>query len=339
MGEAIGLLLTSLHGHMKPETIQERQHAILLEIIQYYLDRHEAISARTLAKFSQLALSPTTIRNLMEDLSLDGYLTSEGVSRGRIPTQKAFTIYVTTLHQEGPPQREPPPAPRDEEQLPTLERAMDAAGRFLAEQTGFIALATLPEKDNYPLDWVRLVHISDERMLVAVQSLYGDLWSKVISVVEPFPAEVLKEVEWHICRNYHGQPLQKIRGDIMSGEPKELLENLPSMGAAYRLLRKAFDWDKSTGWHVWGTENLYSISEYLQPERMVHMHKALEDQSIKMEVAEITAIPKNTVQVDEKHGKQLLRLMDQLEDHDDVQKAYTNFDISEEVLAAIEQNA
>ena len=69
------------------------------------------------------------------------------------------------------------------------------------------------------------------------------------------------------------------------------------------------------------------------------VHKVLEDQSFDMEVAEITAIPKNTVQVDEKHGKQLLRLMDQLEDHDDVQKAYTNFDISEEVLAAIEQNA
>jgi len=69
------------------------------------------------------------------------------------------------------------------------------------------------------------------------------------------------------------------------------------------------------------------------------VHKALEEKEIKMEMAEITAIPNTTVQADEKNGKQLLRLMDQLEDHDDVQKAYSNFDISEEVLAAIEASS
>lgn len=69
------------------------------------------------------------------------------------------------------------------------------------------------------------------------------------------------------------------------------------------------------------------------------VHKTLEEKSIKMEVAELTAIPKNTVAVDEKHGKALLKLMDVLEDHDDVQKVYSNFDISDEVMAAIEASA
>ena len=58
-----------------------------------------------------------------------------------------------------------------------------------------------------------------------------------------------------------------------------------------------------------------------------------------MEVAELTAIPSNTVPVDEKHGKALLKLMELLEDHDDVQKVYSNFDISDEVMAAIEASA
>lgn len=276
----------------KTETMQERQQAILMEIIQFYLESQEAISARTLSKFSRLALSPTTIRNLMEDLSLDGYLTSQGVSRGRIPTQKAFTIYVSTVRNGKLPQPAPQPAPRAEDQLLTLAGALQKTGSFLAEQSGFIALAALPEKDAYPLDWVRLVHISEERMLVAVQSLYGDLWSKVIPVLEHFPPEVLKEVEWHICRNYHGQPMENIRRDIMSGEPKELLEQLPSMGAAFRLLRKSFDWDKSTGWHVWGTENLYSIREYQQPGKMVQLHKALDDPGL------IEAVLRNAREVD-----------------------------------------
>ena len=69
------------------------------------------------------------------------------------------------------------------------------------------------------------------------------------------------------------------------------------------------------------------------------VHTTLEEKSIPMEVAELTAIPSNTVPVDEKHGKALLRLMDLLEDHDDVQKVYSNFDITDEVMAAIEQDS
>jgi transcriptional/translational regulatory protein YebC/TACO1 len=45
------------------------------------------------------------------------------------------------------------------------------------------------------------------------------------------------------------------------------------------------------------------------------------------------------VGVEEKHCKSLLRLMDELDDHDDIQKVYSNFDITDEVMAAIEQES
>ncbi len=67
--------------------------------------------------------------------------------------------------------------------------------------------------------------------------------------------------------------------------------------------------------------------------------KILESKDIKTEFAELTRLPTNTVEVNEKTGRQLLRLMDLLEDHDDVQKAYSNFDIPAEVMADIEQNS
>jgi YebC/PmpR family DNA-binding regulatory protein len=68
------------------------------------------------------------------------------------------------------------------------------------------------------------------------------------------------------------------------------------------------------------------------------VRKTLESKEIKMEHAELTRIPTNTIDVDEKTGRQLLRLMDLLEDHDDIQKAFSNFDISDEVMASIEAN-
>lgn len=50
--------------------------------------------------------------------------------------------------------------------------------------------------------------------------------------------------------------------------------------------------------------------------------------------AEVTMMPRSTVPLDGKEAQQLLRLMEQLEEHDDVQNVYANFDIEESVLAA-----
>jgi YebC/PmpR family DNA-binding regulatory protein len=66
------------------------------------------------------------------------------------------------------------------------------------------------------------------------------------------------------------------------------------------------------------------------------VRKAIEDAGIEIQSSELTRIPQNTVNVEEKYCKSLLRLMDTLEDHDDIQKVYSNFEITDEIMATIE---
>ncbi len=51
--------------------------------------------------------------------------------------------------------------------------------------------------------------------------------------------------------------------------------------------------------------------------------------------AEITMVPKSTVKLEGKPAEQMLRLMEELEEHDDVQHVYANFDIPEQIMAAM----
>ncbi|MBN1871904.1 MAG: YebC/PmpR family DNA-binding transcriptional regulator, partial [Candidatus Omnitrophica bacterium] len=60
--------------------------------------------------------------------------------------------------------------------------------------------------------------------------------------------------------------------------------------------------------------------------------KALEDSRIKAESSELTMIPKNTIKIAGEAAKQVLRLVEQLEDNDDVQNVYANFDIPDDIL-------
>jgi YebC/PmpR family DNA-binding regulatory protein len=71
------------------------------------------------------------------------------------------------------------------------------------------------------------------------------------------------------------------------------------------------------------------------PEDFEAVKKALDQKNLKYFLAEITMVPKSTVKLEDKEAEQMLRLMDSLEDSDDVQKVYANFDISDKTLEEI----
>ncbi len=61
----------------------------------------------------------------------------------------------------------------------------------------------------------------------------------------------------------------------------------------------------------------------------------LEANDIKISSAELTMIPKNTVQIEGKEAEQLMNLMTKIDDHDDIQNVYANFDIDESEIERI----
>ncbi len=72
------------------------------------------------------------------------------------------------------------------------------------------------------------------------------------------------------------------------------------------------------------------------PEALAAVREAIEAAGIKVESAELSMVPKTTVEVvEEPSAKKLIRLIEALEENDDVQGVYANFDISEQVLEAV----
>jgi YebC/PmpR family DNA-binding regulatory protein len=62
---------------------------------------------------------------------------------------------------------------------------------------------------------------------------------------------------------------------------------------------------------------------------------ALEEKQWIPQVAEVTMLPKNTITLEAKQAEQMLRMMEALEDHEDVQNVYANFDIPDQVMEAL----
>ena len=89
-----------------------------------------------------------------------------------------------------------------------------------------------------------------------------------------------------------------------------------------------------------GAEDMTSEEEQFvvttEPANFEPVRAAIEDQGFPIANAELTMVPDNTVKVAAKDAQKVLKLMDALENQDDVQNLYSNFDIPEEVLAQLE---
>ncbi len=76
------------------------------------------------------------------------------------------------------------------------------------------------------------------------------------------------------------------------------------------------------------------LDVYTRAEDLEKVRQALHEQGIQVESAELTKVPKTTVNLGEKEALQALRLLDKLEELDDVQRVHSNAEFPDEVLAA-----
>ena len=85
-----------------------------------------------------------------------------------------------------------------------------------------------------------------------------------------------------------------------------------------------------------GAEDVELEDEFLEiftgVDQLRNVQKAMVSEGVPPDAAQISMIPKTTISLDDKQAERTLRLLDTLEDLEDVQKAYTNADFSSEVL-------
>jgi YebC/PmpR family DNA-binding regulatory protein len=79
-----------------------------------------------------------------------------------------------------------------------------------------------------------------------------------------------------------------------------------------------------------------SITISMKPESLNAVYEAVKAKNLNTSFAEVTYIPQTTISLDEKKADLCLRMIDAFEDHDDVQNVYSNYEISDEIMAKLQ---
>src|SRR6478752_4674824 len=118
-----------------------RARSVLYAVVTEFIATGEPVGSRTLAKKYGLDLSPASIRNVLSDLEEAGYLHQPHTSAGRVPTDRAFRLFIDALMEvrELSPEDHARIRKRFEDMLPG-QNLMRETGKLLSELTGTAAV-------------------------------------------------------------------------------------------------------------------------------------------------------------------------------------------------------
>lgn len=166
--------------------LDERKLKVLYAIINSYVLTAEPIGSRTIAKQYNLGVSPATIRNEMSDLEELGYLNKPHSSAGRVPSDKAYRLYVDNLLKVKDPIVDLAKKNEIKEILSKdsmeIDKLIKNSAKMLSSLTSYTSLAITPQMDINNLKHVQLLLISQDEILVVLVSSSGIVKNTILKI-------------------------------------------------------------------------------------------------------------------------------------------------------------
>ena len=154
---------------------QTREQAVLLGLIELYLKMGKPIGSHTLQENGFESLSSATIRNYFSKMEEEGYLKQQHTSGGRIPTEKAFRLYIDAYFDEGVIEKNQEEAleKRLGEGSREVATLLNRSADVLSELTKCAVFVSAPRFDQDFIQDVRLIRLDATKLLSVLITDFG----------------------------------------------------------------------------------------------------------------------------------------------------------------------
>ncbi len=250
--------------------LTERKLKILQAIISDFVRTAEPVGSRTISRNYELGISPATIRNEMSDLEEMGYLTHPHTSSGRVPSEKAYRLYVNEMmgKKELTQEEKDIIAGKLYENVTELDNLIERAAHVLSEITNLTAFALSPGKELEILKYINLIPVDERTVVLMIVAESGEVSNTTVRLDRPASDDTLRILAKNMTYNYKGKTISEaLRLDIIKNfredaEAMAMFENNIVPG----FIRTLEDM-LNVNLYMDGLTNIFSIPEYSDIER------------------------------------------------------------------------
>ena len=245
--------------------LTERKLKILQAIVGDFIYSAEPVGSRTISRKYDMGVSAATIRNEMSDLENMGFLTHPHTSAGRIPSDKAYRLYVNSLMKKYELPEEEKQAIEKEisENMTELDKTIQHASNLLSRLTNLTAFAMTPNQDENKLKYVNILPVDERTVVLMIVAESGKVTNTAVRLKSQYDPKTLELLSKVLTHNYRGRSLSSILTlDII----KDLESDIVSMGKVAENIIPSFistlENMLNVDLYIDGLENIFSIPEY-----------------------------------------------------------------------------
>ena len=243
--------------------LDDRKYLILQAIIDDYITTAMPVGSRTISRKSGVGYSPATIRNEMSDLEELGYLAQPHTSAGRIPSNKAYRLYVDHLLKTvklNPDERE-----RIHEHLVDKSRRVEgvirSAADVLSDATKYTSVIVAPKLGTLRIRHVQLVPVVEKTALMIIVTNAGIVKDAVIRVPEGLDADDLYSISRVLTQNLSDKPLEAVR-QAFAEMLRDEADHRRLLGEALQVIEQKLESEDQSDIIIGGSANLLGYPEY-----------------------------------------------------------------------------
>lgn len=267
--------------------LKERKLRILSAIIKDYITSAEPIGSRTIAKKYNLGISAATIRNEMSDLEEMGLLIQPHTSAGRIPSEKAYRLYVDQLMQIRKLDEIIEDSIRDsyKQYVEQIEKSIELTAKLLAQFTSYTSLVLTPEIKSLNFKLIQLMPIQGEKILMVIiteENLVKNVEIKLSQKVDDSELTKLTNVINILIKDkvnisdLHSGLAEKM--DQLSIKENELLKEIIDV------LKEVSLGDRNTTVYAQGMTNLLNYPEFNDIDKVKNFLEVFQEKEVIVEL-------------------------------------------------------
>ena len=259
--------------------LSERKQKILEAIIRNYMETGEPVGSRTVSKYTDLNLSSATIRNEMADLEEMGYILQPHTSAGRIPSDKAYRLYVDTV-------LERKDAEVSEMKNMIVQKAdkidllLQQVAKLLAQNTNYTSMVTKPKYQHKKIKFIQLNKISEQQLLVLVILDNNHVNNKLLELTEGVEDSTISQINFLVNTALNGLDFTEINMAIMQKIKDQAGDYVELVSGVLDCISEVMTEEDDSEIFTSGATNILRYPELSDKENMTGLLSAFEEKQM-----------------------------------------------------------
>jgi len=277
--------------------LDDRKLKVLYSIIDSYIETAEPIGSRTISKEYNLGVSAATIRNEMSDLEELGYLSKPHSSAGRIPSDKAYRLYVNNFLKIKDRVSDELVNEKIKEILVKesweVENLLENSAKVLSALTDYTALVASPKMKNSIVEHIQLVPVDNLGILIVIVCNTGKVKNTIYKSEEPISLDQLNTISNFLNSKLKGLSIDEMLTKLNTNIFKEIYEFKNVIDDLIPIINNSIEDLVSVELYSEGVSNILNFPEYKDIEKAKEFMSFVENKDIILDMLSETSSSKD----------------------------------------------